>query len=102
MSRWIWKLADNGWADWICPECGWRYNDDIHVTLDYKYCPMCGAYLGENEKEKASVFNYSSVIRRFTKRITEILKTMAQRLDKQDEEIRKLKHRMRKLENKNV
>lgn len=42
MSKWIWKLADNGWVDWICPKCGWRYNDDIHVTLDYKYCPMCG------------------------------------------------------------
>lgn len=54
MSRWIWKLADNGWADWICPKCGWRYNDDIHVTLDYKYCPMCGEYLGENEKEEGA------------------------------------------------
>lgn len=45
MNKWIWKLADNGWADWICPKCGWRYNDDIHVTLDYKYCPMCGERL---------------------------------------------------------
>ena len=54
MSRWIWKLADNGWADWICPECGWRYNDDIHVTLDYNYCPNCGEYLGEDEKEEGS------------------------------------------------
>lgn len=54
MSKWIWRLADNGWADWICPECGWRYNDDIHVTLDYKYCPNCGEYLGEDEKEEGS------------------------------------------------
>ena len=52
MSKWIWKLADNGWADWICPKCGWKYNDDIHVTLDYKYCPMCGEYLGETPKEQ--------------------------------------------------
>ena len=20
--HWIWELADNGWADWICPVCG--------------------------------------------------------------------------------
>lgn len=49
MSKWIWKLADNGWADWICPKCGWRYNDDIHVTLDYKYCPMCGKRLIDDD-----------------------------------------------------
>lgn len=54
MSKWIWKLADNGWADWICPECGWRYNDDIHVTLNYNYCPNCGEYLGENKKEEGT------------------------------------------------
>lgn len=48
------------------------------------------------------MFNYSSVIIHLTKRITEILKTIAQRLDEQEEEIRKLKHRVRKLEKKNV
>ena len=48
------------------------------------------------------MFDYSSVIIHLTKRITEILKTIVQRLDKQDEEIRKLKHRIRKLEKKNV
>lgn len=51
MSKWIWKLADNGWADWICPECGWRYNDDIHVTLNYKYCPMCGERLIDDSEK---------------------------------------------------
>ena len=45
MNKWIWKLANNGWADWICPECGYTINEDIHVTLDYKYCPMCGERL---------------------------------------------------------
>ena len=49
MNKWIWKLADNGWVDWICPKCGWRYNDDIHVTLNYKYCPMCGERLVDND-----------------------------------------------------
>lgn len=48
------------------------------------------------------MFNYSSVIKHLTKRTIEILKTIAQRLDEQDEEIRKLKHRIRKLEKKNV
>lgn len=48
------------------------------------------------------MFNYSSVIIHLAKRITEILKTIVQRLDEQEEEIRKLKHRVRKLEKKNV
>ena len=51
MSKWIWRLADNGWADWICPKCGWRYNDDIHVTLNYKYCPMCGERLIDDSEK---------------------------------------------------
>ena len=28
MNKWIWKLADNGWADWICPKCGEGLIDD--------------------------------------------------------------------------
>lgn len=48
------------------------------------------------------MFDYSNVIRHFAKRTIKILKTIAQRLDEQDEEIRKLKHRIRKLEKKNV
>ena len=36
---------------WICPKCGWRYNDDIHVTLDYKYCPMCGERLVDDGED---------------------------------------------------
>lgn len=39
---WFWRLAENGWADWICSNCGWTENVDIHVTLDYKFCPYCG------------------------------------------------------------
>lgn len=54
------------------------------------------------KRRRAPVFNYGSVIEHFAKRTIEILKTIAQRLDEQDEEIRKLKHRIKKLENKNV
>lgn len=48
-GHWIWKFADNGWADWTCSECGWTWNDDIHVQLDFRYCPMCGSYNKGNE-----------------------------------------------------
>lgn len=42
-GRWIWELADNGWANHICSECGYTKNTDIHVRLGYYYCPICGA-----------------------------------------------------------
>lgn len=37
-----WSLADNGWADHTCSECGYRENTDIHVSLGWSYCPNCG------------------------------------------------------------
>lgn len=42
-GRWIWELANNGWANHICSECGYAKNTDIHVRLGYDYCPRCGA-----------------------------------------------------------
>lgn len=47
-NGWIWKLADNEWADWTCSNCGYTENaenTDIHVHLDWKYCPNCGFYM---------------------------------------------------------
>ena len=44
-GKWLWKLADNGWADHICSVCGWTKNTDIHVSLGYNYCPNCGSYM---------------------------------------------------------
>ncbi len=44
-NKWIFRLNEYGWGDTICPVCGWTYVDDIHVNLDYKYCPMCGTKL---------------------------------------------------------
>lgn len=49
-SEWIWKPADNGWADHICSNCGYTENTDIHVKLDWKYCPGCGSYMRRKSK----------------------------------------------------
>lgn len=35
-------LADNGWADHTCSECGYVENLDVHVSLGWHYCPSCG------------------------------------------------------------
>lgn len=43
--RWGWELADNGWADYVCPCCGYRVNVDVHVRLSYNFCPNCGTRL---------------------------------------------------------
>lgn len=42
-GEWLWQLADNGWADHICSVCGYTKNTDIHVSLNWSYCPNCGA-----------------------------------------------------------
>lgn len=42
-GMWLWELADNGWANHICSECNYTKNTDIHVVMDYEYCPHCGA-----------------------------------------------------------
>ena len=55
MAKWIWKLANNGWADHVCSECGFTENTDIHVYLDWNFCPMCGADMRQKKnKEKAN------------------------------------------------
>ena len=48
-KHWIWKFADNGWADHICPACGYTINTDIHVSVCKDHCPNCGIEL-EPEK----------------------------------------------------
>ena len=42
-GKWLWEYADNGWADHICSVCGYTKNTDIHVVMDYNFCPNCGA-----------------------------------------------------------
>lgn len=41
--RMEWSLADNGWADHTCSNCGYVENTDVHITLDWNFCPNCGA-----------------------------------------------------------
>ena len=42
-TKLITKIADNGWLDWICTSCNKViYNDDIHVKLNWDFCPKCG------------------------------------------------------------
>ena len=49
IGYWKWQLADNGWADHICSECGWKHNTDIHIKLNWQYCPNCGAKMEEKK-----------------------------------------------------
>ena len=52
-GEWIWELADNGWANHICSCCGYTKNTDIHVVLNWNFCPNCGADMREvNRGEK--------------------------------------------------
>ena len=41
-TKFGWRLAENGWADTYCENCGWTENHDVHVGVDYKFCPGCG------------------------------------------------------------
>ena len=50
-GKWLWKLADNGWANHICSKCGWTKNTDIHVSLGYSFCPNCGADMRGEQNE---------------------------------------------------
>lgn len=51
-GHWKWELASNGWANHICSECGFKENTDIHVRLNWKFCPKCGAEMGGKENER--------------------------------------------------
>ena len=42
-GKWMRELADNRWANHICSVCGYMKNTDIHVRMDYNFCPNCGA-----------------------------------------------------------
>ena len=49
-----WRLAENGWADMYCENCGWTENLDMHVGYDYKFCPGCGGSV-EGDRMKYNV-----------------------------------------------
>lgn len=42
-AHWHAEFANNGWIDWFCPHCKQLVaNMDVHINLDWKYCPYCG------------------------------------------------------------
>lgn len=50
-GKWEWELADNGWANHICSNCGYTKNTDIHVYLGYNFCPNCGCDMRSKDGE---------------------------------------------------
>lgn len=46
-GKWIWELAEDGWANHICSVCKYTKHTDIHVIVDWDYCPKCGAKMDE-------------------------------------------------------
>ena len=53
VNRWKCEFADNGWMDWICPDCDTVvWNDDVHVSISWPCCPICGSKIIEWEEER--------------------------------------------------
>ena len=42
-ARWIVEFDDRGWKKHSCSGCGYFRRTDIHVSLNWYYCPNCGA-----------------------------------------------------------
>lgn len=47
---WKCELSNGGWADHICSNCGFTETTDIHVKLEWKYCPYCGSEMEDHGK----------------------------------------------------
>ncbi len=41
---WEHEIDELGWNMWTCPCCHYK-RTDIHVSLGWNYCPMCGKRL---------------------------------------------------------
>lgn len=45
-GKWLYK-SEMGWGDtWICSECSEKTTSTVMGKPRYKFCPMCGAYMG--------------------------------------------------------
>ena len=44
-GMWITEFDDMGWLKHSCSNCGYFRRTDIHVELNWSYCPNCGAYM---------------------------------------------------------
>ena len=49
-AKWIVKFDDRGWKKHSCSNCGYFRRTDIHVSLNWDYCPHCGAKMDLEEK----------------------------------------------------
>lgn len=43
MGEWKSDLDSCGWINHTCSHCGYEKLTDIHVSLDWNFCPNCGA-----------------------------------------------------------
>jgi len=52
---WICEMDEDfdSWIRWTCPNCGYMKRTDIHVSIGWNYCPMCGVNLSGRKEEKA-------------------------------------------------
>ena len=48
-ARWIVEFDDRGWKKHSCSGCGYFRRTDIHVSLNWYYCPNCGAKMDAEE-----------------------------------------------------
>lgn len=42
-AKWIVEFGDKGWKKHSCSNCEYFRRTDIHVSLNWSYCPHCGA-----------------------------------------------------------
>lgn len=49
-ARWIVEFDDRGWKKHSCSGCGYFRRTDIHVSLNWDYCPHCGAKMDLEER----------------------------------------------------
>lgn len=47
-GKWIVEQDSMGWNTHVCSECGCTKRTDTHVSLGWKFCPMCGADMDGN------------------------------------------------------
>lgn len=48
-GQWKTEFDSLGWLTHTCTVCGYTKRTDIHVSLDWNYCPKCGAIMDGGE-----------------------------------------------------
>ena len=48
-AKWIVEFDDRGWKKHSCSGCGYFRRTDIHVSLNWHYCPNCGSKMDAEE-----------------------------------------------------